>query len=200
MDDALILFLSSNPSIEPQGQETEEYPLWSWGDADIKDYFTNRFGGGRKNWIVNGVRFLRTDGSYSPRHVRFWAFVRQRSIELLQRAVVPGIDYALSEVVHCKSRAEVGVGAALQECTKLYLNRVIASSGAKVIVVLGSIAKSAIANHLSISASKPVLGPLKIGNRERLITFIPHPNAREKRTFKTCLSARDLSRLRRVLE
>ncbi len=97
LDGAPILFLSSNPSIESPGEETEEYPRWSWANADIEDFFTNRFGGGRKNWIAGGVRFLRADGSYSPRAVRFWAFVRQRSIELLQREVEPGVDYALSE-------------------------------------------------------------------------------------------------------
>src|ERR1700745_1036152 len=44
---APILFLSSNPSIDEQ----EEFPLWSWSDAWIEDFFTNRYHGGRKPWI-----------------------------------------------------------------------------------------------------------------------------------------------------
>src|SRR2546427_741399 len=40
---APILFLSSNPSID----EKEEYPLWSWDDEKIEDFFTNRF----SQWI-----------------------------------------------------------------------------------------------------------------------------------------------------
>lgn len=201
LEAAPILFLSSNPSIENPGQETEEYPRLSWANADIEDFFTNRFGGGRKNWIAGGVRFLRSDDSYSPEYVRYWAFVRSRAKELLQRKdVVPGVDYALSEVVHCKSQNEFGVDEALQECANRYLTRVIASSGAKVIVVLGDTAKTAVTNWLSASASGLVQGPLKVGNRERLLTFIPHSNARVKRTFANCLSPSDLSRLRSALE
>lgn len=201
LEAAPILFLSSNPSIENAGQETEEYPRLSWPNADIEDFFRNRFGGGLRNWIADGVRFLRSDGSYSPEYVRFWAFVRSRSKELLQREnVVPGVDYALSEVVHCKSQKEFGVDEALQECTNRYLTRVIASSGAKVIVVLGDKAKTAVTNWLGAPASGPVHGPLKIGNRERLLTFIPHSNARVQRTFAKCLCPSDLSRLRTALE
>ena len=200
LEQAPILFLASNPSIEKQGEETEQYPRWSWENADIEDYFTNRFGGGRKNWIKDGVRFLRVDGSYPTRPVSFWAFVRKRSIELLQHEVKPGVDYALSEVVHCKSREEFGVPEALQECTKRYLTRVIASSGAKVIVVLGDIAKKAIANSLDIPVGSNFHGPLQLGNRERLVTFLPHSNARVRRKFETCLSSGDLSRLRSALK
>jgi uracil-DNA glycosylase len=199
LEDAPIPFLSSNPSMEQKGEETEEYPPRSWENADIESYFTNRFGGGRKTWITDGIHFLRLDGSYS-RYVPFWAFVRQRAKELLQREVKPGVDYALSEVVHCKSQKERGVNVALQECTKRYLTRVIAASGAKVIVVLGSIAQNAVANCVGVFASGPIQGPLKIGNRERLITFIPHSNARTERSFAKCLSPSDLSRLRSVLE
>jgi hypothetical protein len=38
--------------------------------------------------------------------------VRQRAIELLQRDVRPGVDYALTEIVHCKSKSENGVAEA----------------------------------------------------------------------------------------
>jgi hypothetical protein len=99
---APILFLSSNPSIDEQ----EEYPLLSWPDQWIEDFFVNRFSGGRKHWVEDGIRDLRLDGSRRP--VRFWIEVRQRAIELLERDVQPGSDYALTEVVHCKSRNEEG--------------------------------------------------------------------------------------------
>ncbi|WP_196524075.1 hypothetical protein [Nostoc commune] len=35
--------------------------------------------------------------------------VRQRAIELLERDVIPGIDYAITEIVHCKSENEIGL-------------------------------------------------------------------------------------------
>ena len=100
---APILFLSSNPSIDGK----EEYPLWSCPDQRIDDFFVNRFGGGRKQWIEDGIRSLRRDGSRV--RVHYWIEVRQRARELLERDVLPGSDYALTEVVHCKSLNEAGV-------------------------------------------------------------------------------------------
>src|SRR5258708_7062718 len=100
---APLLFISSNPSID----EKEEYPLWSWQDQWIEDFFVNRYGGGRRQWIEDSIRSLRHDGSRVP--VRFWIEVRQRAKELFEREVIGGRDYALTEVVHCKSRGEAGV-------------------------------------------------------------------------------------------
>src|SRR5690606_19539297 len=78
---APILFVSSNPSISYE----EEYPIQSWSDEDLEDYFENRFGGGRKAWIHGGDRGLRTDGTYPPRGTRLWQSVRARAKESLGR-------------------------------------------------------------------------------------------------------------------
>lgn len=99
LEQAPILFLSSNPSISL----AEAYPGWSWPDELIQDYFANRFGGGNTPWITQGTKSLQHDGTYSGA-VAFWAAVRQRAMELLERDVVPGTDYALTEIVHCKSQ------------------------------------------------------------------------------------------------
>ncbi len=114
LEQARILFLSSNPSIS----ETEEYPRGDWPDSKIEDYFVNRFGGGKKEWIKDGIHGLQRDGSYG-KATRFWVAVRKHASDLLEkdiRSVRPGVDYALSEVVHCKSREEEGVKEALKEC------------------------------------------------------------------------------------
>lgn len=47
--------------------------------------------------------------------VRFWAAVRKQAFRLLGHLAVPGVDYAMTEVVHCKSAGERGVADAL--CT-----------------------------------------------------------------------------------
>lgn len=47
---AAVLFVSSNPSIS----EVEAYPRWSAPDDLIDEFFTQRFGGGRKVWIKQG--------------------------------------------------------------------------------------------------------------------------------------------------
>lgn len=133
---APILFVSSNPSIDSQ----EVYPLFSWSDEDIVDYFNNRFSG---RWVrVKNNRFYprRHDGSYA-RASNYWGKVRNHAEVLLQRNVQAGVDYAITEVVHCKSVEETGVKSALAECAK-YLPEVIAVSGSAVVVVLGTKAHS----------------------------------------------------------
>jgi len=112
---AAALFVSSNPSIS----EVEACPRWSAPDDLIDEFFTQRFGGGRKVWIKQGRYGLRQDGTYG-RAVAFWSAIRQRAIELLERPVRPGHDDALTEVVHCKSKAEQGVRGALVECAGRY--------------------------------------------------------------------------------
>jgi len=190
---APILFFSSNPSIDEQ----EEFPLWSWSDEWIEDFFTHRYNGGRKQWIEGGTRFLRLDGSRG-RAVSFWSQVRNRAKELLERDVTDGVDYALTEVVHCKSRSEIGVEAALPECAKLYLRRVVVLSGAKVIVILGKHAKITVRDELRIPEGDMV-GPLQIGKHQRYVVFLPHPNAHMARTFEACFDPTKLQELRAFL-
>lgn len=59
----------------------------------------------------HSAAFVR-DGTHAPGWVRFWAAVRARASELLGRSAIAGFDYAISEIVHCKSDSEVGVSAA----------------------------------------------------------------------------------------
>ncbi len=195
---APILFLSSNPSIdEREDDEREEFPLWSWQDEWIEDFFTHRYKGGRKQWIENGTRYLQLNGSRG-KSVSFWSHVRNRAKELLESDVDDGVDYVLAEVVHCKSRRETGVEAALSECAKRYLRRVVELSGAKVIVILGKHAKKAVRDEFSIPDGN-MFGPLQIGKRQRYIAFLPHPNAHESRTFETRFDKERLQELRAFL-
>jgi hypothetical protein len=177
IEQAPILFLSSNPSI---GSD-EDYPTWDWSYNEVHDYFNYRFGGGRKQWILDGTKSLLIDGTYS-RSTRFWAAVRQRAIELLQRNVSPGIDYALTEIVHCKSRAEIGVEESQEQC-----------------VVLGARARQVIQSQFNISIENSISDSIEIGNRERFFAFLPHPNARSHRSFAKCLQGDELEKLRAFL-
>jgi hypothetical protein len=193
LEHAPILFLSSNPSLS----EVEEYPRWSWPPDLTEDYFVRRFGGGRKPWVIRGVKSLQSDGTHGPA-VKFWAAVRKRAEELLERAPTPGVDYALTEVVHCKSRAEEGVQEALAYCATRYLTRVLEQAGAKVIVVLGGHAKRTMQAKFRLKETS-VLGPIQLGGRERYIAFLPHPNAREERSFVKRVSPDVLEALRAFL-
>ena len=194
LEGAPVLFLSSNPSIST----AEVYPRWEWADEEIADFFGGRFGGGRRQWIKDGTKSLRPDGSYG-RATAFWAAVRQRAIELLQRDVRPGVDYALTEIVHCKSKSEIGVAAARKRCVPRYLRRVLTSAAARVIVVLGKPAQQAVQEEFNISADALIHGPKALCGRERMLAFLPHTNYRGARTFAACLPAGKLEILRSFL-
>ncbi|MGL5062665.1 MAG: uracil-DNA glycosylase family protein [Microcoleus sp.] len=194
IEQAPILFLSSNPSIGPH----EDYPTCDWSYSEVHDYFNYRFGGGRKQWIIDGTKSLLIDGRYSG-STRFWAAVRQRAIELLQRNVNPGIDYALTEIVHCKSRDEFGVEQAQEQCVEAYLLRVLELARATAIVVLGARAKQVIQSQFNIPTENSISESIEIGNRERFFAFLPHPNARSHRSFAKCLQGGELEKLRAFL-
>ncbi|VXD13013.1 uracil-DNA glycosylase family protein [Planktothrix paucivesiculata] len=194
IEKAPILFLSSNPSIGGD----EVYPTWDWSSREVHDYFNHRFGGGDKTWILDGTKSLRTDGTYS-RATQFWAAVRQRAIELLQRDVIPGFDYALTEIVHCKSRNESGVEQAQEQCVQTYLRRILELAKARVIVVLGARARQVIQREFEIPPEKLLSESIEIGGNQRLFTFLPHPNARGERSFAKCLQNDELERLRAAL-
>lgn len=89
---------------------------------EITDYFSNRYGGGRKQWTREGKQSLLKDGSYAEKTSHFRAEVAARAGELLGRKARAGIDYVLTEVVHCKSKAETGVKEARDECVARYLS------------------------------------------------------------------------------
>jgi hypothetical protein len=193
---APILFLSSNPSIDPK----ENYPVWQTSDDIVEDFFSNRFNGLLDRWIRNGKYVLRTDGSYS-KAVNFLSAVRKRAEELLQRDVIPGVDYALSEIVHCKSRQEIGVQSAMKFCSERYLKRIMSISGSIIIVILGDKAKEIFQEIFTFpeSSFNNAVG-INIMGKERYICFLPHPNARKKRTFKAIVSTDILSQLRGYLQ
>jgi len=193
---APLLFIGSNPSID----RDELNPTWTWPDDDVLDFYTHRFDGRRPEWTRDARYPLLKDGTHRRRGVSFWATVRKRAAELLEREPQPGIDYAMCGVVHCKSKAEYGVREALGECAERYLERMLAASGARVIVGLGKVAGDALRRRYSIPGDAHLHGPVMIGGRERYIAFLPHPNARMKRSFAACLTPEELSHLRDVAQ
>ncbi len=132
---APLLFISSNPSID----QHEVFPAPPWSDADISEFFDQRF----SQFIEDGVVPLRKEGTGPKGQVRYLVQVRAMARDIFGRAVVPGSDYALTEVVHCKSRNNIGVAKARPVCTDKWLSRILDASGASVVGVLGKDAASA---------------------------------------------------------
>jgi uracil-DNA glycosylase len=188
---APILFLSSNPTIDNSADHSPEvYPTSGWADSAITDYFRNRFGSGPDAWTKD-LRSRRVDGTYADKG-RFWSAVDARATELLGRSPVAGVDYVLSEVVHCKSDGELGVETALQECAPRWLPGLLESAGAAVIVCLGSRARAAVSELLGVAQHR-IVHKTHIAGKARVLVFLPHPNARSERTFKARLSPDELA-------
>lgn len=192
---APILFFSSNPSVTG----VEFAPNASWTNEKIIDFHENGFDEDRpRPWIKGGVRNLQKDGTYRRHAVRFWASVRSRAAELLgcrKERVMPGADYALSEVVHCCSQQEAGVWQALDECADRYLEPLLEVAGARVIVCLGAHCERMVRERLSLG-TEVLVGPTALGGRARYVAFLPHPNAFKPKTFEKCLTAAELGELR----
>lgn len=143
---------------------------------------------------------LQQNGSYS-KSVPFWREVRGRAAELYQREnVKPGLDYALTEVVHCKSRNNVGVASAVDECANLYLDRVLSSSAAKIVVTLGAVAARIMGEKYRIDSDSRVHGPINIGGRDRFVVFLAQPGSNQARKFATCVSTDELAKLRAAMK
>jgi hypothetical protein len=172
---APILFVSSNPSIRGQiapgglAAPTRDGITWDTSDDEIVDRFENAF----DKYMVDGVRSIG-----AKRATRYWSSIKGRAQELIpHRPVRPGHDYALTEVVRCKSRSEVGVLDAAPTCIERYLTPTIELSAARVIVGIGAHARRALINHFLL-ASQNGVQRATVGERERLVVFLPHPNAR----------------------
>lgn len=188
---APILFLSSNPSIS----EIEDYPYWGWQDDLIEDFFTHRFGGGRKDWVRGGKYALRRDGSYLPA-TPFWSEVMNRATEILGRQANPGIDFAITEIVHCKSRSNIGVDNAIGECSNRYLLRVLGVSNSNILACIGKKVGSLVREAMRVKKDVRSIGPRVVADRERLVLFLNAPGSSEPRVLEKVFSHEEIGEIR----
>jgi hypothetical protein len=185
---APLLFVSSNPSISRQ----ERCPETSWPLQDVSEFFYHRFGDSPAAPIQGGCMVLNKDGSRS-KAVPFLSWARGRAAEL--GVTRPGIDYALTEVVHCKSKKQVGVAAALSHCASTYTRSVLKASGAKVVVFVGAHAANAASELFELERTPAVQGPLPLCGKSRMVAFLPHPNSHLRCKFKTFCEEEDVGTL-----
>lgn len=186
IDCAPILFISSNPSISVE----ELFPTSGWPDEMIVDFFMNRFEdrGVNDSWVYKN-KILMRDGSRSKRTVAYWAAIQCRAAELFGRDVIPGIDYCITEIVPFKSHKEIGVARAAKFCNENYFSKVVKLSDAAIFIGVGKVAM----NFL-----KSFYPEDKIGERE--ILYIPHPNARSRKTFASHYSSEKLASINSLLK
>jgi hypothetical protein len=195
LETAPILFVSSNPSIDL----AELYPTSEWTDADRVAFFRDRFAPGDPPWIDDRMRARQRDPANQPaRGTTYWFATQARAAELLGRPPVPGVDYALTEVVHCKSTDEIGVSKAASTCSATWLRPILRLAGARVVVLMGAVAREAFAAEFRWprGAFEP---PHELEGRPRIVLQLPHPNAHTKRVDCAPLTAPELDTARAYL-
>ena len=195
IEQARIVFISSNPSIDFD----EPFPVWGDDLMSTKEFFTDRFGD-QPGQIKDGMYPPVEGGGWGPA-VRFWSSVRQRAFEILPGAV-PGTDYALTEVVHCKSRNEIGVQEARSTCAERFLPRIIASATrAKIFVVFGVHAARSVADVLDIEldATRRV-ARLERAGVQQMVVYLDHPaGAGKVKKLAKALNSEEIEEITREL-
>ena len=187
-----LLIIASNPSID----ESEAYPTSNWEDHWIIDFFKNRFDEDY-GWTQDGLHVLQKDReNFAKRVVRYWAEVRKQAERIYGRDTVAGVDYTLTEVVHCKSRGREGVKSASKTCSEKWLERIISLSSAKVLLVLGAEAGEMIGEFLDLDESYISHRYLDYAGAYRWILFVPAPGSSKPRKIDEILSEDELLELR----
>jgi hypothetical protein len=157
IESAKLLFIGQNPSVNFQEDYLSLADLA--GDASqerVFAFFENRF----STHIKDGTKVKRKDelGGFGPSN-RFLSFVQKMARRLYGRSdaegVRPGIDYALTEAVRCKSREAIGVHLATGVCAANHLVHTLELSPAKVVVCVGAAARKAVVIASSLPLSQP---------------------------------------------
>lgn len=172
IETAPILFVTWNPS----WNECERFPTVDWSDEEIVGFFRTRF-------------------EHTNQNAQTWREITTIADRLLDREPIRGRDYAITDVVHCKSRNGRGAAQALPECRARYLTRLLALAGARLIVALGRDARRAIAGHYGVPEQLGVHGPVSGEGRERTVVLLGAPGSSDRRT----LTDDELERARRAL-
>ena len=178
---APILVISSNPAFT----EEELFPTRNWPQEMVADYFTNRFKnrGLKYSWTYNH-KILLKDGTRGH-SVNYWSNIKGRVGELLNRRAIPGEDYCMTEIVHCKSNDEFGVKEAIDFCAKEFLFKKISVSQAKLIIAVGSFVKSFF-NEVNELLSIPIM-------------YLPHPASFGPKKVQAIYSEEEIQIFREIL-
>ena len=151
-----VLFLSSNPGISDSSDldSRESFPTYKDSAAESADFFTRRFDQthipilatfnhpSEPNFLVRC-----NDGKYRSgmknerRPQATWQGIHDLATSILGTECDPNLDYALTEIVHCKSKMAEGVEEASSMCVDVWLTKIFAVATAPVIVVIGSKAR-----------------------------------------------------------
>jgi hypothetical protein len=175
----------------------EPYPVAADGEDYIAGYLGRRFDPSvSPGPYVKDSRSLLQNGEYGA-PTRFWAEIKRRAEELIDDAD-PARNYAMTEVVHCKSTRNIGARAASRTCAGLYLHDVFALTAAPIVVVMGQVARRVITGMIPGLPAPPDTRPLAdLGGRRRIFLFTGQPGSNEPRIIAR-LYAPEIGQLRTI--
>lgn len=210
-----VLFISSNPSIDESDRDMAEvFPTESWEDSQIGSWVMNRVIDGSAD---SGVTFnldghqnflwkcvdgkFRGQGKKQENSQTTWNGIHKRAIELLGIEANPSKNYALTEVVHCKSKMAEGVKESAKHCSDRWMNRIIDLSDAlNVVVLVGSHVRDQYArekfkldrefgkNNSEKSYFETIKSNSFISNvfgKPLLFVYLAHPTSMTTKTFQS---------------
>lgn len=176
---APILFVASNPSIGDDKHALRSSPPDVIWDSNVRLFDEDA------GYTIEGIYTMTAQGVRNPDWVRHWAFVRNQASALFGRPAVPGVDYAMTEVAHCKSRSEIGVSDCATFCTDRHFQHILDASGCRLIVAMGAHAHRELRRLFGIDTSSNYV---ELTTRRR-IAFVPHSNFRGSRKVEVVLAA-----------
>jgi hypothetical protein len=109
--------------------------------------------------------------------------IRNRAAELLDDAD-PARNYVMTEVVHCKSRGNIGAVRAAGTCAARFLDEIMALTAAPIVVVIGKVAQRVIRASFPQLPDAPQIHPqVELGGLPRTFLFIGQPGSNQPRIF-----------------
>jgi len=207
---AKVLFISSNPSISDDEDVNirEKFPTFGDSEEDSAEFFLNRFDNqinnphatfnyrGKVNFLYQSFdgKFRGKGGTFD-KPIETWQGIHERAKEILGDDCDPTENYALTEVVKCKSKAEKGVREASARCIETWMDKVMEVSPAKLIVIIGAAARDNFAHNIpgigtefgadsrgyeKLGQQGRALRDIRISNfggRQRIFIFNWHPTS-----------------------
>lgn len=175
LERARILFVSSNPSIStPETPSVgEDYPLGGFEDLNLEHpdwpedrliaFQTQRLDQNRPRPFVNSrAQFLCHDHEYrgadkasaTKKSQSYWKNAFDQASDLLGPGFDLSHDLCMTEIVHCKSKAESGAVKAAPLCAQRFFHRILDISTARLVVIVGRIAREIVVTNCDVWRSQ----------------------------------------------
>jgi hypothetical protein len=169
-------------------------PKWWFSTEEIRDYYENLFA----LWVDDEDRLRPKPGEPRRKPSPYWRGARELVTLLYERQVSPGCDYALTEVVHCRSGHERGVTRrSVDICADLYLTRVLELSPAPLVVIFGAHGNRVMRGRYPDGGR--ITEPLLVAGRTRRLVYLTHPTAQLPAERRKVLDDAQLQLARRWL-